>query len=151
MNSLLFALLLAADGATVRVVSNPEGAAVTLDAAQVGVTPLDLEVPPGKHTLTVTQREYPPMKRALKNVKPGETLRFDFIQEKARALEAALARAQRDYDAAETKLTQAQERGSGVEAAETKMADAVRNLELAERALEEFTKAQKPARKPKTP
>lgn len=150
MTSLLVALLLAADAPTVHVVSNPDGAAVLLDATAVGTTPVDVQVPPGRHTLTVTHRDYPALKRPLKSVKPGETLRFDFLQEKTRALEAAVAKAQREYDAAETRLTKAQESGAGVEAAETKMADAVRALESAERALEDFKKTQQ-WQKPKSP
>lgn len=141
MTALLMALFLAADGATVHVVSNPAGATVRLDATELGVTPLDAQLPAGKHTLTVSLREYPPLKRALKKPRDGETLTFDFIAAKRQQLEAAVAKAQQAYDSAEARLVKAQEAGGGVEGAETKMSDAVRALETAERELEDFKQA----------
>ncbi len=140
MTPLLIALLLGAD-ATVHVVSKPDGAMVTFDGADAGVTPVDVTVPSGKHQLTVSMREYAPMKRALKGVKDGETLSFDFVAEKKKQLELAVTKAQKNYDAAEQRLIKAQSSDTGVEAAETKMSDAVRVLEKAERDLDEFKKS----------
>jgi hypothetical protein len=140
MSSLLIALLLSAD-ATVHLVSKPSGATVMLDTSDAGVTPVDVKVPAGKHQLTVSMREYEPMKRPLKSVKDGETLTFDFVAEKTKQLEGAVTKAQKNYDAAEQRLIKAQESGTGVDAAEAKMSDSVRALDKVERELEEFKKA----------
>jgi len=140
MTPLLLAVLLSADS-TVHVVSKPSGAMVMIDASDAGVTPVDVTVPPGKHQFMLSLRDFEPMKRAVKSVKDGETLTFDFVAEKTKQLEGAVMKAQKIYDAAEAKLIKAQSSDTGVEAAEMKMSDAVRALEKAERELDEFKKA----------
>ena len=44
--------------ATLQITSDPEGAKVTVDTGQKGVTPCTLEVPPGKRKLKVKKRAF---------------------------------------------------------------------------------------------
>ena len=46
------------DKATLKITSDPEGAKVTVDTGQKGVTPCTLEVPPGKRKLKVKKRAF---------------------------------------------------------------------------------------------
>ena len=46
------------DKATLQITSDPEGAKVTVDTGQKGVTPCTLEVPPGKRKLKVKKRAF---------------------------------------------------------------------------------------------
>ncbi|MBI5500399.1 MAG: PEGA domain-containing protein [Deltaproteobacteria bacterium] len=45
---------------TIRVATSPAGALVQLDGTEAGVTPIDLEVPPGPHRIDVTLDGYEP-------------------------------------------------------------------------------------------
>jgi hypothetical protein len=46
------------DKATLKITSDPEGAKVTVDTGQKGVTPCTLEVPPGKRKLKLKKRAF---------------------------------------------------------------------------------------------
>ena len=46
------------DKAILKITSDPEGAKVTVDTGQKGVTPCTLEVPPGKRKLKVKKRAF---------------------------------------------------------------------------------------------
>ena len=47
-----------AGSAMLKVISDPDGAKVTVDTGQEGVTPCTLEVPPGKRGLVIKARGY---------------------------------------------------------------------------------------------
>ena len=47
-----------AGNAVLKVISDPDGAKVTVDTGQEGVTPCTLEVPPGKRGLVIKARGY---------------------------------------------------------------------------------------------
>ena len=47
-----------AGNAILKVVSDPEGAAVTVDTGQEGITPCTLEVPAGKRSLVIKARAF---------------------------------------------------------------------------------------------
>jgi hypothetical protein len=46
------------DKAILKITSDPEGAKVTVDTGQKGVTPCTLEVPPGKRKLKLKKRAF---------------------------------------------------------------------------------------------
>jgi len=58
--------------------SNPAGAAVFLDGANVGQTPIELEVPTGNHSLRVSSPYDGTDRTRAARVKAGETSRVDF-------------------------------------------------------------------------
>ena len=47
-----------AGNAILKVISDPEGAKVTVDTGQEGITPCTLEVPPGKRSLVIKARAF---------------------------------------------------------------------------------------------
>ena len=61
--------------------SRPPGAAATLDGQQVGVTPLDRELPGGPHKLTLAASGYDPLERTFIAVSGvDETLDLDLVR-----------------------------------------------------------------------
>lgn len=52
-----------ADNATLKVITDPEGAQVTVDTGQEGVTPCTLEVPEGKRSVQIKLRGHIPVNR----------------------------------------------------------------------------------------
>ena len=46
------------DKATLKITSDPDGAKVTVDTGEKGVTPCTLEVPPGKRKLRLKKRAF---------------------------------------------------------------------------------------------
>lgn len=52
--------------------TNPSGAQIFLDGAYIGVTPIQVEVQPGQHTVLATKAGYQPAQQSF-TVSPGET------------------------------------------------------------------------------
>ncbi len=46
------------DKATIKVITDPEGAKVRVDTGEKGITPCTLEVPPGKRKLKIKKRAF---------------------------------------------------------------------------------------------
>jgi formylglycine-generating enzyme required for sulfatase activity len=69
--------------AEVQVVSQPQGASVSLDGESVGVTPLDMEILQGSHTLVLSLEKYKPV-TVQQDVLAGSNIQLDdFILEPA--------------------------------------------------------------------
>jgi hypothetical protein len=66
------AVLKGGAGVSVRIASDPPESSVEIDGvAQMGVTPLEAKLPPGKHTIKVSAPGYEPMQQEVE-VKPGD-------------------------------------------------------------------------------
>ena len=62
--------------ATLKITSDPEGAKVTVDSGQKGVTPCTLEVPPGKRKLKLKRRAFIAAHQQV-DAGAGETVEID--------------------------------------------------------------------------
>ena len=131
-------LALADEGPAVRVVSKPEGGLVALDEKVLGASPLDVKVPPGKHTLTVSLPGYSTFKKVLNKVTPGERIFAELKDLELEAKKKAVAQARKSYEKANAALEGAQSSGVSERAlakAEAAMEAASEALEAAEKEL----------------
>jgi hypothetical protein len=49
----------------IKFTSTPPGATLTIDGEEIAVTPIDWDLPPGKHTIQMTSRGYEPMSKEI--------------------------------------------------------------------------------------
>jgi hypothetical protein len=104
-------------GRDAAVSSQPEGAAILVDGADIGAaTPATVVLPLGKgHRLEVRKPKYANATRALPEIRPGEALQFEFRLEDAAAktLDLQIAEVQRRLVRAEHALVRLQKQQSG--------------------------------------
>ncbi|MFT3710244.1 MAG: PEGA domain-containing protein [Archangium sp.] len=96
MTALVLALVLSGAPKTVTVVSIPTPANVRVDDEDVGLTPQDLKLSPGKHSIIVAFEGLPSVTQVVTNPKDKSTLTFDLVAAERKRLEAALKKAKAD-------------------------------------------------------
>ncbi len=95
-------------GAKVAVTSTPPEAEVRLDDVLVGVTPLDLYLSKGKHTVVVSLPGWSTVKKVFTKVKSGERLDATLVDVELAGFKRKVAQARKDYDKANTTLERLQ-------------------------------------------
>ncbi len=131
---------------TVTVTSAPPNAQVSVNGADVGVTPVAVQVPPGaKQNLVVTLKGFETVTRRLQTARAGETIHLVLVDAELKQLERNVEKARAAGAKANTRLEQAQDASSAdpdsdgkaraLEKADASMQSATDAIEDAERAL----------------
>ncbi|MBL8914978.1 MAG: PEGA domain-containing protein [Archangium sp.] len=101
MTSIVLMLALAAPPRIVTIESIPSGADVKLDGEDSGLTPKELTLEPGKHSIVVSMPGYPSVKQDVKDPKNKSVLKFDLVTAERKRLEERLKKAKADLKKAD--------------------------------------------------
>jgi hypothetical protein len=96
MTSLVLLIALAGAPKTVTIVSTPTPANVRVDGEDIGITPKEVTLSPGKHSITVAYEGLASVTQVVKDPKDKSTLTFDLVTAERKRLEGVLKKAKAD-------------------------------------------------------